>query len=298
MIDHEKIQAFLNVVQHGNITAAANASYTSQSHISKQIRTLEEELGTQLIIRSKGHSEISLTPHGSEFLKTARRWEGIMKDFEQIPYTGSVTEISIGALDRLQSYTLRNFYRSVLKEHPEIRLDCHTRHSREIYAMMEAQQFDFGLVSVLYPVYNIKVKKLCAEPLYVICAPGNKLPAVIEPSSLNPEQEIYSRWSDEFEVWHDQLWPKRQYRIHVGTSAMTPDYLDEPGRWSIVPAGTIRGLKESHDFTVHRLSVPSPSGSIFLLEQKHRNPSKTEALAAFRESLLAFLTQEFSEQDK
>ena len=46
MIDSEKIQAFLSVVQYGNITNAANAVFTTQSHLSKQLRSLEEEVGT------------------------------------------------------------------------------------------------------------------------------------------------------------------------------------------------------------------------------------------------------------
>ncbi len=75
MIDSEKIQAFLSVVEYGNITNAANAVFTTQSHLSKQIRSLEEEVGAKLIIRSKGHSEISLTPQGKEFLGIARKWE-------------------------------------------------------------------------------------------------------------------------------------------------------------------------------------------------------------------------------
>jgi len=126
MIDHEKIQAFLAVVQYGNITAAANAVFTTQSHMSKQIRLLEEELGTQLLIRSKGHSEVSLTPHGKEFLQVARKWEGIMKDFDQVRYAAEITEVSIGAVDRINNFTLRDFYRKVLDEHRDIRIDCQT----------------------------------------------------------------------------------------------------------------------------------------------------------------------------
>jgi len=122
MIDNEKIQAFLSVVQYGNITAAANAVFTTQSYMSKQIRMLEEELGTQLLIRSKGHSEVSLTPHGEEFLSIARKWEGLMKDFDQVRYSDNITEVSIGALDRINSFTLRDFYRSILVNHADIRL--------------------------------------------------------------------------------------------------------------------------------------------------------------------------------
>ena len=289
MINNEKIQAFLNVVQYRNITAAANAIFVTQSYMSKQIRALEEELGTKLIIRSKGHSEISLTPHGKEFLELARKWEGVMKDIDNVPFSDSITEISIGALDRINSFTLRDFYRSVLNNYPDIRLDCHTRHSKEIYTMMENHQLDLGLVSVLYPVYNINVQALYTETMFVICAEGNDLPPIVKPSDLDPELEIYSRWSDEFEVWHDQLWPGKKYRIHVGTSTMTPHYLNKPGRWSVVPVSALHGLKENYTFTIHRLAEAYPAGKIYLLEQKHPRQSRAESIELIRDSLLEHL---------
>ena len=292
MLNNERIMAFLNVVEYGNLTAAANATFTTQSHLSKQIRLLEEELGTQLIIRSKGHSEIALTPHGKVFLENARRWQNTMNDFERIPSLESITEVSIGALDRINSFTLRDFYRSVLKDCPGVRIDCHTRHSREIYTLMETQQFDLGLVSVLYPVFSLKVKELYTETMNVIANPDSGLPPIVSPSDLDPDKEIYSRWSPEFEVWHDQHWPGRRYRMHVGTSTMTPNYLNEPGRWSIVPDSALRGLKENYAFSTHRLSEPYPAGKIYLLEQKHPRASRAEGIALVKDALLTYLKED------
>ena len=289
MIDSEKIQAFLSVVEYGNITNAANAVFTTQSHLSKQIRSLEEEVGTQLIIRSKGHSEISLTPQGKEFLGIARKWEGIMDDFNQVRYTTSVTEVSIGALERFNSFTLRDFYRDILKNHKNIRINSHTRHSREIYTMMENRQLDLGLVSLVYPVNNIRIRTLFSETMYVISSPASNLPPIIEPSDLNPELEIFSRWSDNFEIWHDQLWPGREYRLYVGTCSMTPFYLDEPGRWAIVPVSALHSMKETCDFTVHKLSEPHPAHKVYLLEQKNPSQSRQKTITEFRDSLIEYL---------
>ena len=62
MIDNELIQTFLSVVEYRNMTAAAANLFTTQSNLSKQIKQLEKETGVQLLIRRKGHSEVSLTP--------------------------------------------------------------------------------------------------------------------------------------------------------------------------------------------------------------------------------------------
>ena len=286
MISSELIQAFLSVVEYGNITAAANNTFTTQSHLSKQIRLLEEQIGSELLIRQKGRSGVALTPAGKEFLETARKWRRVMKEFDDVSSANNITEVSIGALDRLNTFALRDVYRSILKEHMDIRLDCHTRHSKEIYAMMEAQQLDLGIVSALYPVFNIRAQTIGTESMYLICHPDNSYGKIVKPEELRPEDEIYSRWSDEFEIWHDQIWPDRKYRCHVGTSAQAPAYLNEPGRWYIVPSSALHGLKENYRFSVHRLSVHYPVGKLYLLEQKHPRMNRGEATETVKKELL------------
>lgn len=289
MINNENIQAFLSIVQYGNITAAANATYTSQSRLSKQIRLLEEEVGVQLLIRNKGHSEVSLTPHGKEFLAVARKWEGLLKDFDQIRFSTSLSEVSIGAPDRFNFLTLKNFYRSILGNYKNIRIDCHTRHSREIYTMMENQQLDLGIVTTLLPVFSLKVQPLFTETMYCICNKENDFPAIISPSDLDPEKEIYSRWSDEYEVWHDQYWPGKRYRLHVGTGTMVSSYLDKPGYWAVVPITMLEGMKEYHDFTTHQLRNAYPATKIYLLEQKHPRQARASAIDIIKNELVHYL---------
>ena len=52
----QQLRYFLAIVDNGlNITAAAEAMFTSQPGISKQIRLLEEELGVEIFSRSGKH---------------------------------------------------------------------------------------------------------------------------------------------------------------------------------------------------------------------------------------------------
>ncbi|MBR4163342.1 MAG: LysR family transcriptional regulator, partial [Solobacterium sp.] len=239
MVTPEMIQAFLSVVECGNITLAANNLYTTQSNLSKQIKLLENELGVELLIRKKGHSSVSLTPYGKHFLQLSRDWESLMKEIYDLKNTRNITEVSIGALDRLNSFTLTDFYNQILDQYTDIRIDTHTRHSRELYRMMEASQLDIALVTGIMPVSNLTVTPLYKEPMFVVCSKDTQLGKIVHPSDLDPDKEVFSRWSDEFEIWHDQYWPGKQYRIHVGTTSMTPDYLNQKGRWSIMPVSTL-----------------------------------------------------------
>ena len=288
MIESELIEAFLHIAEYGNLTSAAAHTFTTQSNLSKQMRMLEEEAGAKLLIRHKGRSETELTEAGKEFLKTARKWRDVMREFDEVRYTARVREVSLATVERINSVTLTGFYRSVLKDMPDIRLDIHTRHSKEIYTMMENRQIDLGIVTMNLPVFNIRNRYICDEKMSV-CVFGETYDEVIEPSALDPQKEIYSRWSDEFEVWHDAYFPGRKYRIYTGTSTMVPSYLDEKGRWAVVPESMTAGMRGMPGISFHQFPVKMPSGRLYLLEQKHLRKDREEAVNMIRDGILNVL---------
>ena len=72
-----------------NITAAAEALFTSQPGISKQIRMLEEELGVEVFLRNGKHLT-EVTPAGQRILEYTERMlrdvdsiQNIAKEFRQ-----------------------------------------------------------------------------------------------------------------------------------------------------------------------------------------------------------------------
>lgn len=69
-MDFKQLEAFVQVVKLGSFSKAADSIFLSQPTISHQIRTLEKELGTPLLIRST--REVKATKAGQEFLQYAR----------------------------------------------------------------------------------------------------------------------------------------------------------------------------------------------------------------------------------
>jgi LysR family cys regulon transcriptional activator len=72
-VNLQQLRYLCAIVDHGlNVSDAADALYTSQPGVSKQIRQLEDELGLRVFVR-QGKRLASLTPAGEVVVSTARR---------------------------------------------------------------------------------------------------------------------------------------------------------------------------------------------------------------------------------
>ena len=56
-MDFKQIEAFINVMQYGSFSKAADATFLTQPTISTHIKSLEDELGVTLIRRKGRGSE-------------------------------------------------------------------------------------------------------------------------------------------------------------------------------------------------------------------------------------------------
>lgn len=66
-----QIETFVTVAETGNVSRASARLHVAQPALSRQIRSLEDELGTALFARTP--RGMSLLPQGELFLAHARR---------------------------------------------------------------------------------------------------------------------------------------------------------------------------------------------------------------------------------
>ena len=78
-MDFDILKSYVAVAEEKSFSLAAKHLFISQQSLSKQIAKLEEELGTQLFIRSR---PLGLTPDGKLFLQTAKEMLLLRQQYE------------------------------------------------------------------------------------------------------------------------------------------------------------------------------------------------------------------------
>lgn len=128
-----QIDYFLAVAQYLSFTEAAKMLYTSQPSVSKQISSLERQIGTDLFYRTK--RSVHLTPAGEILLKELTGINELISNAIQAAKDGSLSHnssISIGCLDALDTGIFLNCVVNKFKcEHSNISLNFE-RHSFKV----------------------------------------------------------------------------------------------------------------------------------------------------------------------
>src|SRR5947209_5469904 len=71
-VEIRQLRAFVALVDHGSVTAAAHALELAQSTISESLSALERAVGAPVVLRRRGARELVLTDAGMALLPHAR----------------------------------------------------------------------------------------------------------------------------------------------------------------------------------------------------------------------------------
>ena len=146
-LDIKHLQYFLEVTRSGSFTRAANQLYITQPAISRIIKSLEDELGVPLFIRSR--KQLSLTDAGRVLYEHAQIFD---QQFEQLKTeldhlsTLKKGHIRIGLPSIVNSFFFSELIASFHKEYPEITFQLVEDGSKRIEEKVVNDILDFGVV--------------------------------------------------------------------------------------------------------------------------------------------------------
>ena len=157
-----------------NITHAADKLYMTQSALSKRIKALEQELGVEIVLRSR--QGIRFTPAGEQVLlhsaAAAREMEKMRRQLASIQGEACGT-LRAGISVHFSYYRLPEVLTEYHKAYPKVRLDIATGHSRNIYQQMLDSSLDVAVLRGEYPWDGTQFL-LSQENICLICSEENK----------------------------------------------------------------------------------------------------------------------------
>ncbi|OOF69379.1 HTH-type transcriptional regulator CysB [Rodentibacter caecimuris] len=137
------------VNQNLNITEAANALFTSQPGVSKQVRLLEDELGLEIFERNGKHIK-SLTPAGKKIVAIAR--ELLVKVQSIKALAAEYTQPDHGVLriattNTQARYMLPPVIERFSKQYPDVSLHIHQGSPTQIHSALALGEVDLAIIT-------------------------------------------------------------------------------------------------------------------------------------------------------
>lgn len=275
----------------GSATAAADALSLSQSAVSRQIQTLEDQLGAKLFLR-EGRGMI-LTPEGVQYASEVRSaLSQIAQASMKLAVNPSGGSVNLAILPTFGMRWLVPRLPDFARRHPEITINLSTRIQPFSFA---AEGFDAAIRFGQDDWPGTQAIKLRPEAVIAVCAPG-----ILEDRPLHRPEDLLSlpllhieTRPDAWAAWfsahdvpvprvtgtvYDQFATITQAALHGLGVALLPDYL------------------AAQDLATGRLvaawgdATPSP-GAYYLVWPESK--SSDRALARFRD----WITGQIGEDD-
>ena len=144
----ELYRVFQEVAKMGNISAAAQNLYISQSAVSQSIKQLEEQLQVRLFSRST--RGVMLTSEGRTLLEYVTRALGLIQNGEEkLAQSRQLLtgELIIGASDTVTKTYLVSRLEAFHKAYPDIRIRILNGTSRMVLDYLRGGQVDIAFAS-------------------------------------------------------------------------------------------------------------------------------------------------------
>jgi len=148
-----------------NVSEAAQALFTSQPGVSKQIKLLEEEVGVSLFVRT-GKQIISETAAGTEIINIAERILAATDDIKNVgrefndPNSG---DLRLATTHTQARYVLPSIIKAFGERYPRVNIHLHQGTPAQMASMIEAGEVDFVIATEGAHHYNDLVMLPCSR---------------------------------------------------------------------------------------------------------------------------------------
>jgi len=204
-MDFNKARTFVEVVDRGGFTAAANYLQRTQQAISSQIISLEEDLGLSLLVRQG--PKITLTADGERLYQLFKEHlvsiEGAIQHLKADKSTASGV-IRLGTWLEGSIYHLPEVIKRFSEDYPRVVFEVHVATDEELETMLIANKIDISCQLFTKNQRLLRQIPVYRETLVPVVsrdyAQKYGLPKTIEETLEIPLVDFYSEYSN-YEFW-------------------------------------------------------------------------------------------------
>jgi DNA-binding transcriptional LysR family regulator len=183
----DQLRAFVEVVAHGNFTAAAKELNLSQPAVTHQIQELERRLNVTLVERLGKRAYLTeagekLIEHAQSLLDEDSRTRSDMRRFAD----GWLGRVRIGTSMTILIYLLPSLLRKLKTDHPQLEISLKAGMSAATLEMLRTNSLDLGLCALPVEDPAFEVTPLFKDELVAILPSGMKrIPNKVTPAFLS-----------------------------------------------------------------------------------------------------------------
>jgi DNA-binding transcriptional LysR family regulator len=179
-VNIDLLRSFFAIIEQGSLNKAADRLRVSQSTLTRQMQTLEQEIGGPLLDRGPGG--VALTPTGHTLVESMRP---VLADFDRAlaearkRARGQSATLRIGYLMSAVADYLNPALAALRKGHPEVKVKLLDLSPGEQITAMRRGDLDLALIGSAgsFLSREFYVRKLAVLPVLVALAEGHPLAA-------------------------------------------------------------------------------------------------------------------------
>jgi DNA-binding transcriptional LysR family regulator len=168
-----RLRAFAAVARTRSFSRAAEALFVSQPAVSKHIAALEDELGAQLVVRTR--SGAALTTAGKVLADYVLRAEGLLTQAKQALATGVDAEdgtLTVAASPVQATYLLPDVLADLKQRHPGVVIDVRVASPAEAVDLVRTHRAELAVVSAIKPPPELHSEPLVEDEIVIVGAPS------------------------------------------------------------------------------------------------------------------------------
>ena len=260
-----EIEVFLAIYKHRSFSKAAEKMFMSQSSISERLKSLEKKLGFALLQRNRGNREIALTPEGRAFYELALQRQEITRMMCAIGEPSQTIKLRVSGLSSINGFLFPMVYHRFSQRYPQSELQFYSMNAHNALIKLAAREIDLAFSTYGAQKGQVTATPFVSEHMVLICSDNSDYPDVVEQHMLSLKDEIYRRWSYDFERWHHSFFGSDSPPMVLADSLdrFWPYFETRPNTWSIVPHSVAAGLCTSSKIRQCQMAFYVPDRMIF-----------------------------------